>query len=382
MVRRDRPGRDLASPRRDHRADPAGSAHPAVEQPTRHHARRTAGRDRCDRARDTGRCGRSCRAGSRSCLRRFAASYGRRTTHPASATFVASSAGTSAGGSLHRTTGLFVTAGFVHGVLDGTPFHHSPLLRWSYVAVGAVGVAFYVYRELLARFFLSLHDYQVEAVRAIDGSLVEVALRPIGRSVDFVPGQFAMVYLEAKDGWHRHPVHHLQRSARGGPPGHRQGTRRLHGASAGADRARHARRHRRPARTLQPLEGNRPAGLDRRRRRRRTVSELAPCAQRSVATSVDFYYSADGTPPFADEIRTIADRHPSLHAHLIDTSVDGRLTTERVLSAAAGDRRELSVFMCGPQGMLRTFQTQLRLAGVPQRQIHREYFDWRYGGER
>ena len=26
---------------------------------------------------------------------------------------------------LHRTTGLFVTAGFVHGVLDGTPFHHS-----------------------------------------------------------------------------------------------------------------------------------------------------------------------------------------------------------------------------------------------------------------
>ena len=32
-----------------------------------------------------------------------------------------------------------------------------------------------------------------------------MALRPIGRSVEFVPGQFAMVYLEAKDGWHRHP---------------------------------------------------------------------------------------------------------------------------------------------------------------------------------
>jgi hypothetical protein len=167
---------------------------------------------------------------------------------------------------VHRTTGVFVTAGFLHGVLDGTPFHHSPLLRWSYVAVGAVGVAFYVYRELLARFFLSLHDYQVEAVRAIDASLVEVALRPIGRSVDFVPGQFAMVYLEAKDGWHRH-----------------QGTRRLHGPSAGADRTRHASGHRRPARRLQPLEGNRPASLDRRRRRRSAVSELAARAQRQVA---------------------------------------------------------------------------------------------------
>ncbi len=34
---------------------------------------------------------------------------------------------------------------------------------------------------------------------------MEVALRPIGQPVDFVPGQFAMVYLETKDGWHRHP---------------------------------------------------------------------------------------------------------------------------------------------------------------------------------
>jgi predicted ferric reductase len=105
---------------------------------------------------------------------------------------------------LHRTTGLFVAAGFVHGVLDATPFDASTILRWSYVAIGAVGLGFYVYRELLARFFLSLHDYQVDTVREIDVGLVEVAMRPVGRAVDFVPGQFAMVYLEAKDGWHRH----------------------------------------------------------------------------------------------------------------------------------------------------------------------------------
>ena len=33
--------------------------------------------------------------------------------------------------------------------------------------------------------------------------------------------------------------------------------------------------------------------------------------------------------------------------------------------------------MCGPRGMLRSFQTDLRAAGVPTRRIHREYFDWR-----
>ena len=90
-------------------------------------------------------------------------------------------------------------------MLDGTPFDDAPLLRWSYVAVGAVGLGFYVYRELLARFFLSLHDYQVQTVREVDEGVVEIAMAPIGRHMEFVPGQFAMIYIEAKDGWHRHP---------------------------------------------------------------------------------------------------------------------------------------------------------------------------------
>jgi ferredoxin-NADP reductase len=33
--------------------------------------------------------------------------------------------------------------------------------------------------------------------------------------------------------------------------------------------------------------------------------------------------------------------------------------------------------MCGPRPMVRSFQSQLRLAGVPSRRIHREHFDWR-----
>ena len=92
---------------------------------------------------------------------------------------------------------------------------------------------------------------------------------------------------------------------------------------------------------------------------------------------VDFFYSADGEPPFADEIRSIADGHESLRAHLIDTSVQGRLTTDQVLAVADGDRGTLSVFMCGPKAMLSSFQARLRLAGVSSRHIHREYFDWR-----
>ena len=278
---------------------------------------------------------------------------------------------------LHRTTGLFVAAGFAHGLLDGTPFGDSAVLRWSYVAIGAVGLGFYAYRELLARFFLSLHDYQVEAVSGIEPGLVEIALRPLGRGVDFVPGQFAMVYLEAKDGWHRHPftiasapregilrftikalgdytsrLHELiepgMPAVIGGPHGrfdHRRGTDRQAWIAGGVGVAPFLS-------WLRALDG--------------------PLPHR-----VDFFYTTVGPPAFADEIRAIADHHANLRAHLIDTSVEGRLTAERVLAEAGGRPRGLSVFMCGPAAMLSSFETRLRSEGVAARHIHREYFDWR-----
>lgn len=277
---------------------------------------------------------------------------------------------------LHRTTGLFVVAAFAHGALDATPFGAVPILRWSYLAVGAIGLGFYAYRELLARHFGSLHDYEVDSVSPLGDGLVEIALRPLGRHVDFVPGQFAMVYVEGKDGWHRHPftiasapqepvirvtvkalgdytsrlrqlIEPGMPAVIGGPHGrfsHWRGTDRQLWIAGGVGVAPFLS-------WLRALDGRLPH-------------------------RVDFFYTNDGEPPFAAEIVAIADRHESLHAHLIDSSVEGRLTPQRVLETA-GDPRGLSVFMCGPGGMLRTFQSRLRRAGVPRRRIHREHFDWR-----
>jgi predicted ferric reductase len=280
---------------------------------------------------------------------------------------------------LHRTTGLFVAAGFAHGVLDGSPWDDAPVLRWSYVAIGGVGLAFYVYREVLARFFLSLHDYQVSAVREVGPGLLEIALRPIGRPLTFVPGQFAMVYLEGKDGWHRHPFTIASAPAEdvvrvtvkalgdytsrlqdlvepgmpaviGGPHGrftHAKGTNRQVWIAGGVGVA--------------PF-----------------LSWIRALDEHPLGARVDFFYtSSNGAIPFAREIEAIAARHELLHAHVLDTSVHGRLTVGDVLAQAGDDTRHLSVFLCGPGPMLQTFQTQLRAAGVPARRIHREHFDWR-----
>lgn len=279
---------------------------------------------------------------------------------------------------LHRTTGLFVAAGFVHGVLDGTPFAGAPVLRWSYVAIGGIGVAFYVYREVLADWFVSLHDYQVAAVRRIDEDLLEIVLRPLGRRLEFVPGQFAMVYLEGKDGWHRHPftissatqeetvrftvkalgdyTSQLQELVEPGMP-----------AVIGGPHGRFVH-WRGTAQQIWVAGGVGVAPF---------MSWLRSRDHHALPERVDLFYSTDGQAPFADELQAIAAREPSLRLHIVDSSTDGRLTPDRVLELAGGDRRALSVFMCGPGAMLRAFEAQFRTAGIPARRIHREYFDWR-----
>ena len=276
---------------------------------------------------------------------------------------------------LHRTTGLFVATGFVHGLLDGSPFPDSAVLRWTYVAIGGVGLAFYVYRELLARHFLSLHDYQVATVSEIDEGLAEIALRPLGRPVEFVPGQFAMVHLEAKDGWHRHPFtissaphEHVVRvtvkalgdytsrlqelvepgmpAVIGGPHGrftHWKGTIRQVWIAGGVGVAPFLS-------WLRSLDGHlqHARGLLLHRRRRAAVRRRDPPDR----------------------------RRPRLAAGASDRHERGGPPHRRAGAGDGGEPRRLSVFMCGPTGMLRSFQTQLRLAGV-RRRIHREHFDWR-----
>jgi NAD(P)H-flavin reductase len=81
---------------------------------------------------------------------------------------------------------------------------------------------------------------------------------------------------------------------------------------------------------------------------------------------VDFFYtSASANPPYAAEIRALADRHDMVHVHLVNSSSEGHLTTERVLATADGSPDTLSVFICGPAGMVRNLQTGFRPQAWP-----------------
>jgi predicted ferric reductase len=277
----------------------------------------------------------------------------------------------------HRLTGLFVAAGFLHGLLDATAFESTPVLRWSYVLIGGVGLAFYAYREVLARHFLPHHDYQVREVRTVAPGLVDVHLKPLGKPLVFRPGQFAMIYLETKDGWQRHPF-----SISGAPGGE---DIRITVKALGD----HTAKLPDVVQPGMPAVVSGPYGrFDRRAGTARQVwiaggVGITPflswlrSLDDELGQTVDFFVTSAGPSPFADEIQRIAKDHPRLTVHLIDTSTDGRLTPDRVLAAVDADPQELSVFMGGPDRMLRQFRRALRASGVRAANIHREYFHWR-----
>lgn len=280
---------------------------------------------------------------------------------------------------VHRLTGLLVAAAFFHGLLDGSPFPKSPVLRWSYVVIGGIGLAFYVYRELLARFFLSLHDYEVHEVTPAGEGLVEISLRPLGRPVTFVPGQFALVYIEAKDGWHRHPFTIASAPA--------EGVVRVTVKALG-DYTSSLRDLLEPG--MPAVIGGPHGRFDHAKGTPDQVwiaggvgvapflSWMRALDEHPPSGRVDLYYAFTGGPaPFADELSAVGAAHPSVRVHLVDSAVDGRLTAARILDESNVESFRLSAFLCGPEAMLQELQRGLRDGGVQSRNVHREYFDWR-----
>lgn len=281
--------------------------------------------------------------------------------------------------SFHRTTGIFLAMGFFHGLLDSTVFG-SPVLRWSYVAIGGIGLGFYAYRELLSRYLMPNHDYQVESIKAVTEGFYEITLRPLGRRLVFVPGQFALLYLEGKNGWHRHPF------TISSAPGESSIRVTIKGLG---DFTSHISQIIKPG--MPAVIGSAHGRFDYRRGTKRQVwiaggvgiapflSWLRAADSLPLPENVDFFYTVIGEAPFADEIKTIAKQHHSLRVHIIDSNVDGRLTVEQILESVGGhsNRHDLSVFMCGPEGMINAFQRQFIKAGISRRHIYHEYFNLR-----
>lgn len=285
---------------------------------------------------------------------------------------------------LHRLIGLFVVTGLVHGALVDPVLRRSTILLGWYVAVAAVGTAAYVYRELFLRFFSRQwqYDYSVKAINRLDPRALEVILAPTAQPLQFVAGQFVFVHFGGSAEWERHPFSvssapqerdlHLSIEALGDYTQHLSDTLQP-GAPAIVSIAFGLFDYRNGTREQVWIAGG--IGITPFRSWIRAFPPEQP-----LQFDIDLYYTvrSEDEALFLDEIRAAATQHPTFRPHIIYSQRDGSLTMEHVVETSGGGTIVAKdVYLCGPSGMVESFQHSLRKLAVPPIHIHFEQFNFR-----
>jgi predicted ferric reductase len=278
----------------------------------------------------------------------------------------------------HRLTGLFVAVALVHASIVAPSLRASTVLRAAFVVVGVIGVGAYAYRELLARYFVAVHDYTVGSVRRLNDRTIEVGLDTARTPLAFSAGQFIVLAFGGSAAWQRHPF-----SISSAPS-----ERRLEvTVKASGDYTRElvdALRPGVPAKVIGPFGGFDYRGGGAQQIWIAGGIGVTPFMSwmRSLDDAfdreVDFYYSVRHADDaiYRDEIELATRRHPSVHAHFVSTDTDPMLTADSVLRSIPPGASPW-IYMCGPPPMMKALAHGLRRHGVPPGHVRWEQFGGR-----
>jgi predicted ferric reductase len=280
----------------------------------------------------------------------------------------------------HKFIGLFFIVGFIHMLQVKTLSKDAPIpnLYWNFIAY--VGMAAYLYKELLAPFLGRSHAFVVEAARKLNGSTLEVTLKPKGQRPKQTAGQFMFVSFPAdKVLAESHPF-----TISSAP---KEESLRL-SIKASGDWTRH-------------LYDKLQAGVEAKvdgcygRLNYKTGGSHQIWIAGGIGVTpflswvrdldgepeheIDFFYTvrAEADALFADEFVAASQRFKRFRAAINVSSKDGSLTADKVAAAIKGNVADRHIYMCGPLPMTEAFRKQFLQKGVPASNIHFEEFNFR-----
>jgi len=278
----------------------------------------------------------------------------------------------------HRLTGLFVAVALTHAAIVAPTLRHSTPIRVAFIVTGAIGLLAYVYRELLARYFVPTYGFRVDSVRRLSQSDIEIGLDPVRGEFSFTPGQFVILAIGGIAGWEEHPFTVASSSS----------ARRLDvtikASGDYTDRLYDLLQPGAPATVMGPF-----GGFDYHDGRYEQVwiaggIGVTPfiswlrSLNGSLDRDIDFYYSVRQPEDavYLDEIEAAAARYPTLRPHVLYSERDGKLTADDVIGALRPAVAP-SIYMCGPQSMMTSLSRGFEDFGVPRSDIRWEEFDAR-----
>jgi len=281
---------------------------------------------------------------------------------------------------LHRFVGIFFIFGYVHSITVNAPTA-KVAINWTTIFV-YIGIASYLYTEVLGRFLKKHVPYTVEAVKHPNSSTTEVTLRPKKGPIRHRhPGQFMFIRFPGMDKKlnESHPftissaphedVLRLTIKASGDFTRHlfenlKEGTQAIIDGAYGMFDYK--------------LGGEKQIWLAGGIGVTPFLSFLRDLKD-EMKHDVDFYYTVRHREEavFVDEIEAAAAKNPRLRAHVRASSTDGSLSIEEIIKNAGGNVSDRHVYMCGPFPMMQAFEQKFIEAGVPQANIHYEEFNFR-----
>lgn len=284
----------------------------------------------------------------------------------------------------HVASAIVFGTATVHALLalTDTPFRFRIALGGAALGAGAL-----LYWEVLARVFRKRPAYVVAAVKRLSPKLLEIRLRPQETPLAYAPGQF--VYVSFQDdpkGTHRCGVpresHPFSIASAPEDPELRlivkalgDYTAALQALEPGAMARLEGPYGRLFARVLHPEKARQifiAGGIG-----------ITPFlgllrAQGNESLRADLHYFAKSAAEavFAEELRALEQSHPGLRVftHLeTEEGLPSLAALERVSGPVASWGR---ILLCGPPGMQRLLQRQLKRSGVPGQRIKTEAFQF------
>lgn len=284
----------------------------------------------------------------------------------------------------HRFIGIFFIIGYLHAISVNSLILSESVLFIFLSIIFAFGAASYLYAELLSRFFKRPLAYSVESVQRLNGTTIEIALKPDGgRKLAFQAGQFAFVsFPEDRSLREPHPF------TISSSPGDDE---LKFAIKASGDWTRLLNDH---------LETGIPATVDGSYGRFNYLDgggkqiwiaggigitpfmswirsfDDAPQAEQA---EIALFYTARSEHDllFAQEIASADQRFDHFSAQTRISGSDGSLTVEQIAATVGNDLSDTHIYMCGPIGMIDAMRDQFKRRGVSRGRIHYEEFNFR-----
>ncbi len=278
---------------------------------------------------------------------------------------------------LHKLLGLFFIVGLVHS-LQVNALTAQTIPGGFMLLMSVIGICAWIYQLVLARFLRPKLDYTIAGINRLNGTCVELMLKPAGQKLEFKPGQFVYLQFENKSGLSEpHPFtissgaqeDQLRLSIKGSGDWTKQLADKVTvGMAAKVDG---------PYGMFDSSTGGAEqiwiaGGIG-------ITPFLSWVRSNSLPQKVDLFYSVRGEEDalFWDELSAADAQSDSLKAYIRYSSVDGNMSAEEIANAAGGSIINKHIYLCGPVKMTEAFVKKFKAMGVPAGNIHFEEFNFR-----